>query len=309
MTKNSTFWKRSSLFLAGAVCAFAFIHISGFTGEDKAGDEHYQTYVNDQYKVFSLPIPEQVDFAGEKVPLDQSDVKEKLDRELLVNTYWHSNTFLMIKRANRWFPVIEPILKEEGIPDDFKYLALIESGFTNVVSPAGASGFWQFMKSTGKSYGLELNDEVDERYHVEKATRAACKYLHDAYEKHGSWSLVAASYNMGMAGVGRQLDRQKASNYWDLLLNEETSRYVYRILAVKEIMRDPGSYGFHIRQVDLYEPYATQSVVVDSSITDLAEWSKEKGFSYKTLKQLNPWLRETTLTIKPGNSYEIQIPA
>jgi len=309
MNKNFNFWKRSALFFGGVVCTLLVIQLWGFTDEDKAGDDHYQAYVSDNYKVFSIPVPEKADFAGEAVPLAQSDVRESLDRELLVNTYWHSNTFLMIKKSNRWFPMIEQILKEEGIPDDFKYLALIESGLSNVVSPAGATGFWQFMKSTGQSYGLEISDEVDERYHAEKSTRAACQYLKDAYAKHGSWSLVAASYNMGMAGVGKQLDRQKADNYWDLLLNDETSRYVYRILAVKEIMRDPGTFGFHIRPTDLYQPYETKSIQIDSTINDLATWAQERGISYKTLKNHNPWLRDRSITIKSGQSYTLLLPA
>lgn len=308
MSKKDSIIKVSSVFFAGVIATIAFIQLSGFTGEDKSGDDHYQAYVKDQYKVFSLPVPENLDFAGEKVPLEMSDVQESLDRELLVNTYWHSNTFLMMKRANRWFPVIEPILKEEGVPDDFKYLALIESGFTNVVSPAGASGFWQFMKGTAKDFDLEVSGEVDERYHLEKATKAACKYFHKAHERYGSWSLVAASYNMGTAGVGRQMERQHTDNYWDLLLNSETSRYVYRILAVKEIMRDPGAYGFHLRPVDLYQPYETKVVNIDSSISDLALWAKDQGISYKTLKIHNPWLRESRLTVKEGHSYEIQLP-
>lgn len=309
MNENANFWKRSAIFFGGVLCTLFVIQLLGFTDENKASDDHYQEYVSDNYKVFSIPLPEQVDFAGEVVPINQTDVRESLDRELLVNTYWHSNTFLMLKKANRWFPMIEQILKEEGVPDDFKYLALIESGLNNSVSPAGATGFWQFLKSTGQSYGLEVSDEVDERYHAEKSTRAACKYLKDAYAKHGSWSLVAASYNMGMAGVGKQLDRQKADNYWDLLLNDETSRYVYRILAVKEIMRDPGAFGFHIRPIDLYQPYETKAVQIDSTISDLATWAQDNGVTYKTLKNFNPWMRERSITIKPGKSYTVLLPA
>jgi len=211
-------------------------------------DAKYQDHIEENYKVFSLATPEDVTFGGVEVPLDKFGVKEKLDRELLVNTYWHSNSFLVFKRANRWFPIIEPILAKNNIPDDFKYLAVIESGLTNAVSPAGARGFWQFMDATGKSYGLEISNEVDERYDVLKATQAACEYLQNSYDKYGDWALVAASYNMGMGGVNAQLNKQQVESYWDLMLNSETGRYVYRILAVKEILNNGSNYGFVVVQ-------------------------------------------------------------
>ena len=200
--------------------------------------------------VVAPAIPSHMTLAGEEVPLNDFGVREALDRELIVNTYRHSGTILYMKRASRWFPVIKPILAEEGVPEDFKYLAVIESGLSQVVSPAGASGFWQFLKKTGPEYGLEVSSTVDERYHVEKATRAACLYLKEAYEKFGSWSLAAASYNMGMSGVTKRLKEQGVDNYWDLHLNSETARYVYRILAVKKVLESPASFGFKLRESD-----------------------------------------------------------
>lgn len=271
-------------------------------------DAAYGEHVKDNYKVYSLPTPVNVSFAGKEVPLDRFGVREKLDRELLVNTYWHSNTLLLFKRCNRWFPVIEPILARNGVPDDFKYLAVIESGLTNSVSSAGATGFWQFLKATGESYGLEVNDEVDERYHVERSTEAACRYLNEAYRKFGDWALVAASYNMGMGGVNKQLERQKVQEYWDLLLNEETSRYVYRILAVKEILNNGTAYGFVVRKSDLYDPYEVRTVAIDSSVTDLADFALAQGANYNVLKSLNPWLRQSYLENPSKKSYTILFP-
>lgn len=306
--------KRNTLYLLlfGAVACLVLTTMnltgSGNADEPRKIDTLYKEHVKDNYKVFSLASPERVSFAGKNVPLDRFGVREKLDRELLVNTYWHSNTFLLFKRANRWFPVIEPILAANGVPEDFKYLAVIESGLTNAVSPAGATGFWQFMKSTGKEYGLEINDEVDERYHVEKSTEAACKYLLDAFERYGDWSLVAASYNMGMAGLERQMDRQRVDEYWDLLLNAETGRYVYRILAVKEILNNSENYGFVIRPKDLYEPYRTREVTLDSSVADFALFAQEEGANYNILKSLNPWLRERSLRNSSGKVYTLKFP-
>jgi hypothetical protein len=272
-------------------------------------EDGYRLHIQDNYKVFTLPTPESLTFGGADVPLESFGVREKLDRELLVNTYWHSNTLLMFKRSNRWFPVIEPILERNGIPDDFKYLAVIESGLTNAVSPAGATGFWQFLKSTGESYGLQINEEVDERYHVEKSTEAACKYLNDAYAKFGDWALVAASYNMGMGGVSKQLNRQKVNSYWDLLLNEETSRYVYRILAIKEILNNGTAYGFVVRPGDLYDPYETREVTLEGGVDDLADFALQEGANYNILKTLNPWLRQSYLKNPSKKIYTLELPA
>ncbi len=208
--------------------------------------------LSDPSKVFALDIAENYSFAGETVTLDEHDLRERMDKELLVNTYWQSNTMLMIKRSNKYFPTIERILKEEGVPDDFKYLAVIESGLENVNSPAGAKGFWQIMKTTGREMGLEVNSNVDERYHIENATRVACTYLKKAKKKLGSWTLAAASYNRGISGINRLLEKQQAETYYDLLLNSETRRYVFRILAMKEILSNPTRYGFVFEVQDLY---------------------------------------------------------
>lgn len=253
-------------------------------------------------------FPVKPDFAGEETPLKISDVKERLDRELLVNINLHATTILAIKRANRAFPVIEPILKKNGIPDDFKYLAVIESGLVNVVSPAGARGVWQFMPDTAKERGMEVNENVDQRYDLEKSTEAACRYFLSAKAKFGSWTLAAASYNGGITGVNKQIDIQKVSNYYDLLLTEETSRYVFRILALKEIMKNPVKYEFNILPGDLYEILPTKKIEIDSSITDLAAFAKGQGINYKILKIHNPWLRETKLINDTGKKYQIEIP-
>lgn len=258
--------------------------------------------------VQSWTLPTTLSLAGEAVPIDQIDVREKLDRELLVNTYWHSNAMLNMKRASRWFPLIESILAEEDVPDDFKYLAIIESGLTQAVSPAGATGFWQFMKSTGKSYGMEVTEEVDERYHVEIATRAACKYLKSMHTKYGSWSLAAASYNMGPGGLDKRLKEQKVDSYWDLLLNAETGRYVYRILAVRLLFEQPVSYGFNLDKAHMYAPYETVDYTIDSTISSLADFANEQGINYKILKILNPWLRKPRLTVASGKTYTIKLP-
>jgi transposase len=263
---------------------------------------------NDNYRIFSLTLPAEMNFCDEIVPLEKIHVRESLDRELLVNTYWQSNSILNHKRAARWFPLIEEILEEEGVPKDLQYIALIESGLTNVVSPAGATGFWQFLRATGIEYGLEINGEVDERYHVGKATRAACRYLKDAYKRYGSWTLAAASYNMGMNGLEKQLARQKTDDYYELLLVEETSRYVFRALALKEILKDPERYGFHIRKQDLYSPYDTREVIIEGAIPDFADFARNEGTDYKTLKLLNPWLRENFLTNSSGKSYTVLLP-
>jgi hypothetical protein len=246
----------------------------------------------------AMYFPPTVDFAGEKAPLNIYDVRERFDRELLVNANLHSSTILIMKRANRAFPIIEPILAKYNVPDDFKYLAVIESALTNAVSPSGAKGFWQFLPDTAREKGLEVNDIVDERYHLEKSTEAACKYLLSAKEKFGSWTLAAASYNGGMNGVGKKIDEQMVGNYYDLLLTDETSRYVFRILALKEIMKNPNQYGFDISKQDLYENLPTKKVEIDSSITDLAQFAKTQGVNYKILKLHNPWLRDKKLENK-----------
>lgn len=270
-------------------------------------DEAFKQKFLNQYQVLSPPLPDSLEFAGEKVPLDQFDVRERIEREFLVNTYWQSQTILLLKRSARWFPVLDSILSANNVPTDFKFLAAAESGYINVVSPAGAVGFWQFLKTTGKRYGLQINDEVDERYHVEKATEAACQYFRNAYDEFHSWALVAASYNMGVEGVEQQIEKQKVNSYYDLLLNDETFRYVARIIAMKEILMHPDNYGFHIRKKDLYSPYLYSEVCIDTSVDDLASFSLSQNINYKKLKLLNPWLRQNTITNKSGKSYFIKI--
>ena len=256
----------------------------------------------------SPEIPEELNFAGERVPLENFDTRESLDRELLVNTYFHSQTFLLIKRAARFFPVIEPILAEQGVPNDFKYIAAIESGLDNVVSPKKAVGFWQILEGTARDYGLEVNDEVDERYHLTKSTIAASKYLLESYGVYGNWTMVAASYNAGRRGVERQMERQDETTYYNLLLNEETARYVFRALALKLIMEHPEKYGFNISEKDLYPQIPTFTVATDSTIPGFSAFAREHGTNYKMLKYFNPWLRETYLTNKQRKKYYISIP-
>ena len=257
----------------------------------------------------AMYFPPNVDFAGENTPLNIYDVRERFDRELLVNANLHSSTILIIKRANRAFPIIEPILAKNGIPDDFKYLAVIESALVpTAVSSSGAKGIWQFMPETAKEKGMEVNDNVDERYNIEIATEAACKYLIAAKEKFGTWTLAAASYNGGMNGVTKKIEEQKVSSYYDLLLTDETSRYVFRILALKEIMKNPQKYGFEINATDLYEILPTKKIEVDSTISDLAVFAINQGINYKILKLHNPWMRDKKLANPAKKKYVIEIP-
>ncbi|MGB3591306.1 MAG: lytic transglycosylase domain-containing protein [Nonlabens sp.] len=263
--------------------------------------------VND-YNVYSYHLPSNLNFAGEDVPVQNPDILERADREFLVNTYWQSNGILLIKRAAKYFPIIEPILKEEGIPDDFKYLAVIESGLQNVTSPAGARGFWQIMRTTGKELGLEVNDNVDERYNLELATRAACKYLKQSKERFGSWTLSAAAYNAGNAGIDSQLERQAVDSYYDLLLGEETGRYMFRIIAIKEILKNPKNFGFNVKPEHLYKSIPTTTLEVDYEVEDFSAFAKANNINYKILKIHNPWLREAHLNNKSRKKYLIEIP-
>ncbi|MFT7086384.1 MAG: hypothetical protein ACJAV5_002112 [Vicingaceae bacterium] len=307
MKKQSNLLKSINLLLI-PLALLGLIQLFTFSFNKEEEENLHQSKMEEDYQIFSLRPPAEIQFAGAKVPLVEPEVYERLDREIHSNTYFHSNTILYFKKANRWFPVIEPILKENGIPDDFKYLALIESGLQNIVSPAGAAGYWQFMAATGKEYGLEINGEVDERYHIEKATKAACQYLKDSYELYGDWALVAASYNAGKGRISNELDRQQAKNYFDLLLVEETGRYVFRILAVKNIFENPKKYGFNIRKADLYSTLDYRTVVVDSTVASFADFSKQHNISYKILKHFNPWLRESYLKNTSQTSYEIKLP-
>lgn len=259
-------------------------------------------------KIELVGLPTEIDFAGEAAPLTIVDVRERLDREMIINTNLHSSTTLIFKRASRAFPVIEPILKKYGVPDDFKYLAVIESGLVNAVSPAGARGVWQFMPETAKEKGMEVNDFVDERYDLEKSTEAACRYLLEAKNKFGNWTLAAASYNGGMFGINRQLENQQVTDYYDVLLTEETSRYVFRILALKEIMQNPAKYGFDIPKDQLYYPIEIKKIEIDTPIANLSSFAKGMGINYKILKLHNPWLRDKKLDNKSNKKYILEIP-
>ncbi|MDR0763342.1 MAG: lytic transglycosylase domain-containing protein [Bacteroidales bacterium] len=296
------------------IIIFILVIIAFFTGIvafDSIPDsaEISQQAFKEHYRVHQPPLPDSLYFAGEKVPLDVYHVKERLDREILVNTYWQSNQLLYLKRANRWFPVIEPILKEQGVPDDFKYLALVESGLINANSPAGAKGFWQFIKETAKKFGLEVNTEVDERLNVEKATVAACKYLRTMYAQYGSWTLAAAGYNTGQTNIDMHSDNQGTNDYYFMHLHPETMRYVFRILAEKIIFSDPSAYGFYLGENDLYPPLPTRKVIVDTTVTDLFEFARKAGVSYQTLKMYNPWITDyRILPNKSRKKYQISLP-
>lgn len=296
------------------LAAIGLICISGlfiFSMQKAPSDETIgkeEPIVND-YNVYALEMPEGLNFAGEMMPVENPDIYERMDRELLVNTYWQSNGLLLFKRAQKYFPIIEPILKKNGVPDDFKYLAVIESGLVpTAVSPARASGVWQIMAATGRENGLEVNSNVDERYNVEMATEVACKYLKKAKEQLGSWTLAAAAYNAGNAGISRRLEEQGVSNYYDLLLGEETGRYVFRIVALKEILNNPSKYGFNFNKSDLYKYIPTYKVEVDTAVTDFSKFAKRFGINYKILKIHNPWLREGHLNNKSRKLYTIEIP-
>ncbi|MCW3102465.1 MAG: hypothetical protein JWO09_905 [Bacteroidetes bacterium] len=298
------YWVASACFIV----LISVIKLFSYSISDSISDSDYEDYFNASYKVFSIRIPKNLNFAGEKVPINDFIVRESMEKELIINTYWQSQSLLLHKRANRWFPVIEPILKQNGIPEDFKYIALIESQLTNAVSPQGATGFWQLVEPTAKGYGLSINEEVDERYDVVRSTQAACKYFNEAYKIFNNWTLVAASYNRGMGGVQAALDKQKVNNYYDLLLTEETARYVFRILAIKEIISRPKVYGFILRKKDLYPVVATKKITIDSSISDLAVFAISQKINYRILKTFNPWLRANTLTNPEKKKYTIEIP-
>jgi hypothetical protein len=291
----------SAVILVCGTCIYA-------VKEVRDQEKDYRNQFSRYYRIYAPEIPDKMDFAGEKVPLDQFYVRESMDREIMANTFMHSSTILMFKRAARWFPVIEPILKKNNIPDDFKFLALAESNFANVVSPSGAEGFWQFLKATGQKYGLEITEEVDERYNVEKSTEAACQYFREAYQEYKNWTLVAASFNRGIDGVGKAVEKQHVTDYYNLFLVEETARYIYRILAMKQVYNNPSRYGFYLRQSDFYPPLCTYTVTLDSSINDLPAFAQKIKINYRILKEFNPWLRRYTLTNKTAKKYVLTLP-
>ncbi|ALJ01083.1 murein transglycosylase [Rufibacter tibetensis] len=276
-------------------------------GGAAAGGDTGASFTNG--RVIKAPaLPTTMSFAGEPVPLDVPDVAERLDRELLVNSYLQATTLMGLKRMQRYQPEIERLLKENDIPADFVYLSLAESLFSQVTSPAGASGFWQLMPDTARGYGLQVNAEVDERFHVEKSTLVACKYLKSAKKKFGSWTNAAAAYNRGVGGIDRALEKQKVDSYYDLYLNDETSRYMFRILALKEVLGNPQKYGFELPKEQGYDPLPTRTLKVTSTIPDLAQYAKDQGTNYKTLRLYNPWIKAFKLTVAPGKEYVLQLP-
>ncbi len=290
----------ASLALAGEAFIFA-------TRKDQSEEVHQQA-IRADYRVYAPSIPDTLSLCGERVPLDIYYVREGLDRELVSNMYYQSNTLFYIKRATRYFPVIERILREEHVPEDMKYLCVIESGLQCVTSPAGAQGWWQFLKDTGQKYGLEINEDVDMRNHLERSTRAACRYLKDLHQRFGSWSAAAAAYNCGENGLGRRFANQKQSSYYDLYLNRETSRYVYRIIAVKLIMQHPQDYGYYVRHCDTYPEVPTTVVELTGRNVDIVQYAVDNGTSYKMLRTLNPWIVADTFKNKGDKTYRVEVP-
>jgi membrane-bound lytic murein transglycosylase D len=300
--------KKHFYFLGIAVLFLVVSQLFMYSTDLKSEDELHQQQFNMKYGIFAIVQPESLNFAGEEIPICSSEIWERIDKQLLKNTYWQSNTMLYFKKAHKYFPVIEPILKQYNLPDDFKYLAVIESGLDNVISPSGAAGFWQILKGTGREYGLEVNSAIDERYNLEKATVVACEYLQEAYNKFGNWTMAAASYNMGKNGARRKIEEQSSNNYYNLYLNSETSQYVFRIIAIKEIMQNPRKYGFMFRDKDLYTMPNYKTIEVDSTITNLSDFAKSHNVNYKLLKQFNPWLRAKSLPDKSRKKYILKIP-
>jgi hypothetical protein len=259
--------------------------------------------------IHAVTLLDQYDFAGEGLPMNNIDVRERLERELLVNTYHHSATILNLKLAMRYFPVFEKIFAEHGIPDDMKYLAVAESSLRNVVSNAGAKGFWQFKEEAAKDLDLDINNWVDERNHLEKSTIAACIYLKNQKERFGSWSLAAAAYNMGPGALSKSMNEQKENNYFDLNFSDETNRYIFRIIALKEIMKNPEKFGFYIMQTEMYPPITTyKTIEIDTTIKDLADFAHQQNMTYRQLKLLNPWLLKSELPNPSGKTYSFKVP-
>lgn len=284
------------------------INVFTFSSPDKSPKKNENEITDENFMAFAPKIPQSVDFAGEKMQIENFDVYQSLDYEILKVMYWHSEMILYLKRKYEVFKIVEPILKANGIPEDFKYLLVAESGMVNVVSPAKAAGYWQFMKSTGKEYGLEINDEVDERYNLEKSTVAACQYLKDSYKIFGNWTSAAASYNIGRGRMQTEIKRQKQNSFYNLKLYTETSRYLYRIVAYKLIMSNPKKFGFNIDESSAYKSAKTKVVTVKSEIPNLIDFALEYNTNYKVLKLLNPWLRSDKLTNSSQKTYYIRVP-
>lgn len=290
--------------LAGFLSLVVF---SSFNAEDPKAVPPPDVDSAKQQFVSGFDLNKTFEFAGEPMPTTYFDPVERLDRELLINAYMHASTLLHLKTANRYFPIIEPILAKHGVPEDFKYLCVAESSLRMATSSAGAKGLWQFIDYVARSYNLEISSEVDERYHVEKSTEAACKFLLYLKNRFGSWTTAAAAYNMGETSLAKKITEQKSSNYYDLHLNEETTRYIFRVLAIKEIMMHPEKYGFQIPEEQLYDQYKFDVVTVSQPIYNLAEFAEQHGTSYRMLKVMNPWLIGTTLKSAGNKTYEIRI--
>lgn len=302
--------KSVKIFIGGLIFGISLSTLIAF---DKTSPEEERVQVKQdgrlQYKWYAPQLPEKASFAGENVPLDRWDVKERYDRELLMNYYMHGSLMYILKLSHRQFPIIEKELKAYGIPDDFKYLCVAESSLQNLSSPAGAKGYWQFMNNTAPGYGLEISNDVDERYHLKKATQAACKYLKQAYDKFGSWTAAAASYNCGMGGYSGHASYQGSYSYYDLALPDETQRYIFRILAFKNLIQNAPNWGYILKPEDTYQPQKTRIVEVSSNVENLAAFAQTNGTSYKVLKLMNPWLRNRSLNVAKGKTYEIEVPA
>jgi len=298
----------TAFILTGTILILLFVAPS-FKGFSSSPDKGKNQVLDTIYNIRTFDLPANITFAGEKMPLDNFDTKESLQRELLISAYRHSSTMLIIMRAHRYLPMIEKILKKNNIPEDFKYLVAAESDYSNVVSPAGATGFWQIMPETGRENGMEINTVVDERYDVEKSTQFACDFFKKSYEKYGNWTLAAASYNGGRGAVDDQIEIQHQKNYYDLLLSEETARYIFRAVAYKLIITDPDKYGFRLTEKDLFRELKYREVKVDTVVTDFTAFAQKFGTNYKILKLLNPWLRKPYLTPKTNKEYLIKIPS
>jgi hypothetical protein len=308
------FWKLYAIIVPLGVTVFLF---ASFLSKEEPSEEQLMDESNTEMSDAKGPLPQVIkgmdlskpyDFAGEPVPMDNFDAIERLDRELSINSYLHANTLINIKASRRYFPVIEPILAKHGIPDDFKYIAVAESNLRNETSPAGAKGIWQFVERTAEYYGLEISGDVDERLHLEKSTEAACRYLKDYYTQFGNWTLAAAAYNMGGPSLKNYIEEQRANNYYDLNLNSETSRYIFRIIAIKEILKNPIAFGFHLDDTDSYQPFEYTTVTIDGNIDSWGEFAEQYKTTYRMLKVFNPWLISGKLRNKTGKVYEIKIP-
>lgn len=291
-----------------ALGAYTYYQLEEIKLKEQEFVEYAELPQGNTVNAVAIDLPDTLSFAGEPVPMNIADVRERLDREMHINAYWHTNTIFLLKRAHRWLPQIARVLEEEGIPDDFKFVPAIEGAFKNDISPKSAVGFWQFRKDAAREFGLEVSRQVDERYDPVKSTKAASKYLRKAYERFGSWTLVAASFNRGRSGIIRAMEHQKVDNYYDLMLNEETSRYVFRILAAKEILEHPRRYGFEVPDELLYEIEPIKYVTVSENVDNWVDWSQQQGINYKLLKRHNPWIQSSSLKVSSGKEYLIAIP-